>query len=136
MNVFELLLDNPLLIAVLIGIVTSILGRKREKEKEEAPPKVKRASVQQTTNQKVEIQSVEEQKVVSEIEKRYEEIKNRNKEMPVNTRSIKIQSPSLKNKAVKKNRKPSLQSPVDGIIWSEILKEPRSKRPFNAYRRN
>jgi hypothetical protein len=129
MNIFDLIFENPLFIAAIIGIMTSIFRRMNSTndEKKTVPkqPRQKKPTIQKDVSQPT-------QAVVKPIEKRYQEVTNRKKVQPLNSKILAshLEQTTKKRKHSKRNDKPSLNSPIEGIIWSEILREPRSKRPF------
>ncbi|WP_243386279.1 hypothetical protein [Bacillus kexueae] len=138
MNIIDILFENPLIIALLIWMLSSLFGGKKKSEEQEvrrSKPQVKKQEVPKEVQ--VTKQVAEQTNIKSEIEKRYEELKNRqnsSERLVPQKQPIRITKQSERSKT--KKTKLDLRSPVQGIVWSEILREPRSKRPYHPSKRN
>lgn len=134
MNLIEILFENPLLIAVIIGLLTSILrsGNKEIEQKKKTPTQKhpKTQPDKQTTLKSNNTHDVNEM-----IEKRFKQIENQKEPLYQKSEHIKTISKIKKLQTEKRKikKKVNLNSPLEGMIWSEILREPRSKRLYNRY---
>lgn len=137
MNIIDVIFENPLIFAVLVWLFSAVFGGRK---KQEEAPRTRPQNANQPEVLEKPIQSVEEKDIESEIQKRYEELKQRNvvqkvEDQPVANPKKEIIHP-VSMKKEKHKKKIQLHSPVEGIVWSEILNAPRAKRPFHPIKRN
>lgn len=160
MQWIDFLLNNPLVIAGLIFAISSLFGKKARDKKAEAQRDRKRkpATVQNTAApnraeaEKPGRESFEEAKdrmkeAVKTIEARYQSAKStlpnadedaasRNVTEIKEQADLSIQQTAQKAPAApKKTPAAARDDIVRGIIWSEIIGPPRSKKPHRAARR-
>ncbi|MDX8292082.1 hypothetical protein SLL00_19895 [Metabacillus indicus] len=160
MQWIDFLLNNPLVIAGLIFAVSSLFGKKARDKKAEAQRDRKRkpATVQNTAAphraeaEKPGRESFEEAKdrmkeAVKTIEARYQSAKSTlpNADEDAASRNVTeikeqadlfVQQTAQKAPAApKKTPAAARDDIVRGIIWSEIIGPPRSKKPHRAARR-
>lgn len=135
---------ETILFLIVVGIVSSIYGRVKGNQKQSGTKPVAPKSFdniralfgeqvsdnQVNRSEKVSIgQKVSQEFNLQDVEKKYQQIKQgsnssrigRITSQPIKTPEVEAFSESPDNKTV-----------INGIIWSEILGEPRSKRPYAA----
>lgn len=142
----DTILSNLGILILIVGGLMSVFKRQSDgSESKRKPVKVptqrnmspssssrKAESIPAQTMEHKEEKSLTGQ-LTSDLEKRYEEIRGRKQEkedipVPNNLSSTNKQKRRSKQKSF--NRKKI----VDGIIWSEVLGQPRAKRPYHPKR--
>ena len=161
----QFLFDNPILIFLLIGLISSIFKRSKGEEKQKQRPKRPAQPVRpvqkepMTKNSEVKPEEVDSrplrrnqtqeqelreprpasQSAFLDIQKKYEERKKQEQNAPRST----FNQPMFQPEATKENTsegtpmqlKPEADRLIEGIAWAQILGEPRSKKPHRTMRR-
>jgi Fe2+ transport system protein B len=155
----DLLFENPFIIVVLIGIISSLFNRMKSSAEEPKrqpvrPVQNRPAQAQSTTmEEKIERPYVhrEEKSVMvtdtplNEIQEKYAEKKKAAEER---LKQLEQQKAVTEKRAARMNSQvtrvvhkqssrserlsPNKEKLVDAVVWSEILGPPRAKRPFRG----
>ncbi|QQF61373.1 hypothetical protein I9X38_12870 [Bacillus mojavensis] len=135
----EDILTNPLVIAAIIGIISTIFGKvKKEEEKNnqnqkrKKPQTMKPASVQNK-------QSAEETPapIPNRLEQMRQEAEDRRKETERNLKGLERDLTAAKQKAVYTKQKllqVNKDTVVQGIVLGEVFGPPRAKKPHHTMR--
>ncbi|MEC0280437.1 MULTISPECIES: hypothetical protein [Bacillus] len=135
----EDILTNPLVIAAIIGIISTIFGKvKKEEEKNnqnqkrKKPQTMKPASVQNK-------QSAEETPapIPNRLEQMRQEAEDRRKETERNLKGLERDLTAAKHKAVYTKQKllqVNKDTVVQGIVLGEVFGPPRAKKPHHTMR--
>ncbi|MEC1664265.1 hypothetical protein [Bacillus halotolerans] len=135
----EDILTNPLVIAAIIGIISTIFGKvKKEEEKNnqnqkrKKPQKMKPASVQNK-------QSAEETPapIPNRLEQMRQEAEDRRKETERNLKGLERDLTAAKHKSVYTKQKllqVNKDTVVQGIVLGEVFGPPRAKKPHYTMR--
>lgn len=161
----QFLFENPILIFLLIGLISSIFKRSKGEEKQKQRPKrpaqpirpvqrepmsnsetsipeeVDSRPMQRTQAQRQELRKAQPnpQSALLDIQKKYEERKKQEHEASRST----LNRPLIQPEATKESAslessmqlKPEADRLIEGIAWAQILGEPRSKKPHRTMRR-
>ncbi|MBT2616852.1 MULTISPECIES: hypothetical protein [unclassified Bacillus (in: firmicutes)] len=159
----DFFLENPFLIIVLIGILTSMLGKKKQPKDPNTPPKKKWQEVMQELQgemqqgkqqqrpapapvRKVEPQAAQAAEVIdettNEANKRVAELRRLQQKYDQQRLYQKAKADQLTS-AISDNNSPVYRKGpsfgkkqlIDGIIMSEVLGPPRAKRSLQRSRR-
>ncbi|KXZ18454.1 hypothetical protein AXI59_10375 [Bacillus nakamurai] len=132
------ILTNPLVIAVVIGIISAIFGKKSKDEKQSAKNPAPQAQQQPTQQQPADQHKLEEVPVVSEenpfeqkrreAEKRLAETKRTFKGLERELTAVRGRNASLKKNVLKVNK----DTAVQGVIFGEVFGPPRAKKPHRT----
>ncbi|WP_249598432.1 hypothetical protein [Peribacillus frigoritolerans] len=159
----DFFLKNPFLIIVLIGILTSMLGKKKQPQDPNAPPKKKWQEVmqelqgemqqgkQQQTPAPAPVRKVEQQaaqaaevidETTNEANKRIAELRRLQQKydqerLYQKAKADQLTSTISDNNSLVYRKGPSFgkKQLIDGIIMSEVLGPPRAKRSLQRSRR-
>jgi hypothetical protein len=148
MEIIEFILSNPLVVAGLIFVLSSLFGKK-EKEKKQRRQKEKRSSAESVplpSNEKNDKQPVHHESMkeaIETIELRYHSAKKEISELGAhvgsgineNQLTNQIEAKSSDHKRQQKSAAINSENAVQGFIWSEILGPPRSKKPHSRTKR-
>ncbi|USK32663.1 hypothetical protein LIT25_19005 [Bacillus sp. F19] len=148
MDLVDFILSNPLVIAGFIFVLSSLFGKKK-KEKQQRRQKENPASaasapvpsINQTANQPAAKERLKE--AIDTIETRYHSAKSEMSGLGNEIGSaadeiqaeIQTDSKNSQLKRTKANPVINKDNVVQGIIWSEILGSPRSKKPHASAKR-
>ncbi|MCU9613921.1 hypothetical protein OEV98_10145 [Caldibacillus lycopersici] len=150
----EFLLNNPFLIVIIIGAITSFLGKSKQEKKGSATEPVKTfppRTIQQETEQPLQKPSSTEQPVVQKktvvevVQKEKKAVMTEShsglqSQQTAKTKALQKEMDHLQHVLTKKQATVATNIPtrnitksnvVDGIIWSEILGPPRAKKPYH-----
>lgn len=148
MDLVEFILSNPLVIAGLIFVLSSLFGKKkkgkqqrRQKENPASAASVPVPSIEQTETKPEAKERMKE--AIDTIETRYHSVKSEMSELGNEIGSaadeiqagIQTDSKNSQNERTKANPVINKDNVVQGIIWSEILGSPRSKKPHASAKR-
>jgi DNA repair exonuclease SbcCD ATPase subunit len=148
MDLVDFILSNPLVIAGFIFVLSSLFGKKKKEKKQRrqmedpaSAASVPVPSIDQTANQQAAEERLKE--AIDTIETRYYSAKSEMSELGNEIGSAadeiqaEIQTGSKKSqlKRTKANPVINKDNVVQGIIWSEILGLPRSKKPHASAKR-
>ncbi|MGG0413032.1 hypothetical protein [Peribacillus simplex] len=158
----DFFLKNPFLIIVLIGILTSMLGKKKQAQDPNTPPKKKWQEVMRELQgemqgdqqqrpapapvRKVEQQAAQAVEVIdetkSEANERIAELRRIQQKYDQERLNQKAKADQLTSTISDKNSPVYRKGPsfgkkqlIDGIIMSEVLGPPRAKRSLQRSRR-
>ncbi|TDL82252.1 hypothetical protein [Peribacillus frigoritolerans] len=146
MELVDFILTNPLVIAGLIFVLSSLFGKKK-RERQQRRQKEKPASaapvpsIDQTANHQPAKERMKE--AIQTIESRYQAAKTDSSELgneigsPADEMKTEIVTVSKisKPERAKANHVINKDNVVQGFIWSEILGPPRSKKPHPSAKR-
>lgn len=122
------ILENPLILVILIGVISSFLKKKKETQPERKkvvkPPKP----------------HVHKQGTATPLSKqrpaRIEKVNKDHTAVPQQATVLREGNQILQDEEVGESNKTTLNTApnalIDGLIWSEVLGPPRSKRPHRA----
>jgi gas vesicle protein len=146
MDLVEFILSNPLVIAGLIFVLSSLFGKKKKgkqqrRQKENPAASVPVPSIEQTETKPEAKERMKE--AIDTIETRYHSVKSEMSELGNEIGSaadeiqaeIQTDSKNSQNERTKANPVINKDNVVQGIIWSEILGSPRSKKPHASAKR-
>jgi DNA repair exonuclease SbcCD ATPase subunit len=148
MDLVDFILSNPLVIAGFIFVLSSLFRKKKKEKKQRrqmedpaSAASVPVPSIDQTANQQAAEERLKE--AIDTIETRYHSAKSEMSELGNEIGSAadeiqaEIQTGSKKSqlKRTKANPVINKDNVVQGIIWSEILGLPRSKKPHASAKR-
>jgi DNA repair exonuclease SbcCD ATPase subunit len=148
MDLVDFILSNPLVIAGFIFVLSSLFGKKKKGKKQRrqmenpaSAASVPVPSIDQTANQQAAEERLKE--AIDTIETRYHSAKNEMSELGNEIGSAadeiqaEIQTGSKKSQLERTKANPVINKDnvVQGIIWSEILGSPRSKKPHASAKR-
>lgn len=153
----EFIFENPLILAALVWIVSSLFGGKKKKQQQEQqqkkqrpvekPPTIEEQGYWETfgepEEQSAEVRAretaaqmeaqYEEQK--RKAQKKVEELQRKQREVPARVSTARFENKQYAEKKPNTSLAPSKQNLADAVIWSEILGPPRARNPHRAYRR-
>jgi DNA repair exonuclease SbcCD ATPase subunit len=146
MDLVEFILSNPLVIAGLIFVLSSLFGKKKKgkqqrRQKENPAASVPVPSIEQTETKPEAKERMKE--AIDTIETRYHSVKSEMSELgnEIGSAADEIQaeiqtySKNSQNGRTRANPVINKDNVVQGIIWSEILGSPRSKKPHASAKR-
>ncbi|MCM3596279.1 hypothetical protein M4D55_10885 [Metabacillus idriensis] len=147
MEFVDFILSNPLVIAGLIFVLSSLFGKKKKerqkqrRQKEKPAPAAPVPSIDQTADQQPAKERMKE--AIQTIESRYQAAKTDSSELgnEIGSASDEIKSEIVtvskisQPERTKANHVINKDNVVQGFIWSEILGSPRSKKPHPSAKR-
>ncbi|MDA1474791.1 hypothetical protein [Bacillus changyiensis] len=141
----DFILDNPIMMAIIVGAISLIFNRIGKNDEEEQnkktsaksktqaqKPKPKR---QQKQDDKPSLQSVTKQQTVDVMAELNRIKTDAERSLPAVKREIKKQSHSLQVKENQKLLKMNKNTVVQGIVFGEVFGPPRSKKLHYTMRR-
>ncbi|CAM3812219.1 hypothetical protein [Mesobacillus zeae] len=143
----EELLDNPIIIAIVIGFISTIYSKFKQAGQDQ-PPARKEEKVPQVNKVERAEHSAKKQKNVNRTGNlnpratatRADISRNIEEKMRVSEQRSRIMAAEPKVSVKESSYKPQLEfksdsdSLVNGLIWSEVLGPPRSKSPRRTHR--
>ncbi|MDQ0858332.1 hypothetical protein [Bacillus sp. V2I10] len=148
MDLVDFILSNPLVIAGFIFVLSSLFGKKkkgkqqrRQMENPASSASVPVPSIDQTANQPAAEERLKE--AIDTIENRHHSAKSEMIELgneigsAADAIQAEIQTDSKNSQLKRTTANPVINKDnvVQGIIWSEILGPPRSKKPHASAKR-
>lgn len=142
----EFLFENPFILIVLIGIISSLFKKKKVEEKSKSPnPKPFVESMpfpEPDIVQEFEYTHIPEQEVASELDAEKKQLEEEIASLKKQKQSLTKETERLKSIdrtqqvsfTPKETSTPSTQEQtlVEAVIWSEILGPPRSRKPHHS----
>jgi len=128
----EFIFENPWLIVILIGALSSIFGGSRgDKKKERKPvqsPKRNQPPIQEERKIETRPNITRQERTVKREEVSKTESLPNHQSSSRNEGITRFNQPRIKHEETR--QKPAFQTDhiLEGIIWSEILNKPKSKR--------
>ena len=141
----EILLDSPILLVILIGLISSIFKRIKGNAVDAQNQRPARPVSMPATTGRNHMPAGSGTATQTNIQQLYQETKQREVKAPEEAvlrgargRRIGQDNPQLATQPSERSNgfQPDANTLVEGIIWSEVLGPPRSKKPFSSGRRN
>ncbi|PRS21644.1 hypothetical protein [Bacillus halotolerans] len=135
----EDILTNPLVIAAIIGIISTIFGKvKKEEEKNNQNQKRKKPQTMKPASVQTK-QSAEETPapIPNRLEQMRQEAEDRRKETERNLKGLEGDLTAAKHKSVYTKQKllqVNKDTVVQGIVLGEVFGPPRAKKPHHTMR--
>ncbi|MDA7026895.1 hypothetical protein PJ311_09775 [Bacillus sp. CLL-7-23] len=141
----DFILDNPIMMAIIVGAISLIFNRIGKNDEEEQNKKTPTRSKTQAQKQKPKRQHKQDDKPsaqtvtkqqTSDVMAELNRIKTEaERSLPAVKRAIKKQSSSLHVKENEKLLNMNKNTVVQGIVLGEVFGPPRSKKPHYTMRR-
>ncbi|MEG7333419.1 hypothetical protein V5785_14115 [Bacillus subtilis] len=132
----EDILTNPLIIAVVIGIISMIFGKKSKEENKNSQNRKKPQQMQTASPQKKQSEEAPVP-IPNRIEQARREAEERRRETERNLKGMERDLTAVKQKAVYTKQKMlqvNKDTVVQGIVLGEVFGPPRAKKPHHTMR--
>ncbi|AWM17668.1 hypothetical protein P8847_01165 [Bacillus inaquosorum] len=132
----EDILTNPLIIAVIIGIISAIFGKKNKEEKKSSQNRKEPQQMQTASPQKKQAEEVSVP-IPNRMEQVRREAEERRRETERNLKGLERDLTAGKQKAVYTKQKMlqvNKDTVVQGIVLGEVFGPPRAKKPHHTMR--
>ncbi|MBD1382102.1 hypothetical protein [Metabacillus arenae] len=144
----DILLENPLIVAAIIWVISAIFSKISKKQKEEQEKQRQpKPQKQSSPDRQLEKRRKDVKQTVSETNQNVQDIYTAAKERAGQDLFPKIEEYSKNKKAMSKPKKKRVNtsstellsfqrnSAIQGVIWSEILGEPKAKKNTSRHSR-
>lgn len=141
----EILLDNPIVLIILIGFISSLFKKIKGNASDGQKTRPARPVSMPANLERNHTPGGSGTGTQTNIQQLYQDTKQRGVKVPdepvsrsARGRRLGETNPQLETQSSERRLdfEPDSNSLVEGIIWSEVLGPPRSKKPYSSGRRN